>query len=117
MAFINKTEYLNLPQWEASEKPSRTDFNEAFEKIDTTLESKLNAKSEINIFPVAPGMEIPTCCYYFKTTDNVVTIYGTVKKQTAPLKTAILLEPCPLVLDPKFGWNSPSCFFRLWCVA
>lgn len=34
MSSANKTPNLNLPQWEASEKLERTDFNDAFGAID-----------------------------------------------------------------------------------
>lgn len=37
MASTDKTPNLNLPQWVASEKPERTDFNDAFSAIDTLL--------------------------------------------------------------------------------
>ena len=34
MASASKTPKLNLPQWEGTEKPERTDFNAAFDAID-----------------------------------------------------------------------------------
>ena len=41
MASANKTPNLNLPQWVGTEKPERTDFNAAFDAIDTTVASHL----------------------------------------------------------------------------
>ena len=37
MASTNKTTNLQLPQWEAMDKPERVDFNDAMSKIDTTV--------------------------------------------------------------------------------
>lgn len=37
MASASKTPNLNLPQWVGTEKPERTDFNAAFDAIDTNL--------------------------------------------------------------------------------
>lgn len=41
MASASKTPNLNLPQWVGTEKPERTDFNAAFDAIDTTVASHL----------------------------------------------------------------------------
>lgn len=41
MASASKTPNLNLPQWVGTEKPERTDFNAAFDEIDTTVASHL----------------------------------------------------------------------------
>ena len=41
MASASKTPSLNLPQWVGTEKPERTDFNAAFDAIDTTVASHL----------------------------------------------------------------------------
>lgn len=41
MASASKTPNLNLPQWVGTEKPERTDFNAAFDAIDTTVASSL----------------------------------------------------------------------------
>lgn len=41
MAYTNKTPGYNLPQWEASDKPDRMDFNDAFKEIDGVLEKKV----------------------------------------------------------------------------
>ena len=45
MASASKTPKLNLPQWVGTEKPERTDFNAAFEAIDTTVASHLAEKA------------------------------------------------------------------------
>ncbi len=37
MSYTNKTPNLNLPQWVGTEKPERTDFNAAFDAIDTEV--------------------------------------------------------------------------------
>ena len=42
MASASKTPNLNLPQWVETEKPERTDFNAAFDAIDTTIDAKAN---------------------------------------------------------------------------
>ena len=34
---MTKTEHYNLPQWEATDRVLREDFNEAFDNIDTAL--------------------------------------------------------------------------------
>ena len=39
MASASKTPNLNLPQWVGTEKPERTDFNTAFDAIDTAVEA------------------------------------------------------------------------------
>ena len=45
MASASKTPNLNLPQWVGTEKPERTDFNAAFDAIDTTVASHLAEKA------------------------------------------------------------------------
>lgn len=41
MAATNSTTNLGLPQWVATDKPERTDFNAAFDAIDTTVAAHL----------------------------------------------------------------------------
>lgn len=41
MASASKTPNLSLPQWVGTEKQERTDFNQAFDVIDTTVASHL----------------------------------------------------------------------------
>ena len=50
MASASKTPNLNLPQWVGTEKPERTDFNAAFNAIDTTVASHM-AESVIDDDP------------------------------------------------------------------
>ena len=45
MASASKTPNLNLPQWVGTEKPERTDFNAAFDAIDTTVASHMADKA------------------------------------------------------------------------
>lgn len=48
MASASKTQNLNLPQWVGTEKPERTDFNAAFDAIDTNLNLVQSAISPPN---------------------------------------------------------------------
>ena len=60
MASASKTPNLNLPQWVGTEKPERTDFNAAFDAIDTTVASHLadyNAQHKIK-YLISAGSDI-----------------------------------------------------------
>ena len=51
MASSSKTPNLNLPQWTATEKPERTDFNDAFDAIDGLVVSGSNTNGSYVKFP------------------------------------------------------------------
>ncbi len=54
MASASKTPNLNLPQWVGTEKPERTDFNAAFDAIDTAyrgFKGALLRKGELQLIP------------------------------------------------------------------
>ena len=52
MASASKTPNLNLPQWVGTEKPERTDFNAAFDAIDTTVASHLAENAMVAKFEI-----------------------------------------------------------------
>lgn len=69
MSSTNKTPNLNLPQWVATDKPERTDFNQAMSDIDTNIKSLSNTMvkltgnqsvSGIKTFASSPIVPTPT---------------------------------------------------------
>jgi hypothetical protein len=58
---MNKTENLNLPQWEATDMVQRADFNDAFSKLDTgyaaALETAENALAAVSGVADAGALE------------------------------------------------------------
>ena len=74
MASATKTPKLALPQWTASEKPERTDFNDAFDKIDDfAILDAWHAATLVNSWAAWGGQRVPS---YRKDAQGKVSLSG-----------------------------------------
>ena len=96
MASASKTPNLNLPQWVGTEKPERTDFNEAFDAIDTTVASHLAGSANKHM----AGSGHNTNGYYIRFDDGTQIAY---RKSIHNLNSDVAqIHPFPAIFTEVF---------------
>ena len=124
MASASKTPNLNLPQWVGTEKPERTDFNAAFDAIDTTVASHLAESALKHITESgsnANGRYIKfddgtmICTYNATVTDQAITdAWGSMFIGLRTWTYPASFISAPSVNASIFRWGSGASFGSCW---
>ncbi|WRS28609.1 hypothetical protein U6B65_05630 [Oscillospiraceae bacterium MB08-C2-2] len=56
MSYSKKTANYNLPQWEANDKPSMRDYNDAFTAVDSQLANKVNINDTVKFMAMSQAL-------------------------------------------------------------